>query len=238
MSKLLWRLFLHLFAFEAGQDAAYILQQLPSYSSEVENLSAVDTCAELKRLVHAYETDPIGCDEAVNLQYQVWRSTFLPLAVLMEAWSRATGIVAIFYLDAFKALLLGLLNKDIAVDVAGFVCRTRYWSVGTAQPGSGKSPAVESVMRCLSKVLMTHCDLAPGHGWDQLRLMDQKIFFGKLRTWRSTACRIRASSLMRVSVLGSLEKNDVQASQTMSPPPRMIFKSLGRWGPPRPPFFS
>ena len=49
----------------------------------------------------------------------------------------------VFYIVRFAALLLGLINKDIAMDVAGFPCQSRSWAVGTAQLGSGKSPAVD-----------------------------------------------------------------------------------------------
>ena len=98
---------------------------------------------QLQPLVRVFENDALTSEAAVRLQYPVWRTTFLPLAVLFEAWSRTTGMPTVFYIDSFAALLLGLINKDITVDVAGFPCQSRYWAVGTAQPGSGKSPAVD-----------------------------------------------------------------------------------------------
>ena len=161
-----------LHAFEEGRDVGHILQHLPAYSMEVDGMTIQELCDQLKRLVTAYEQDSVTCHEAVALQYQVWRATFLPLAVLMEAWSRTTGIATVFYLDAFQSLVMGLVHRDIGVDVAGFDCRSRYWSVGTAQPGSGKSPAIDSIVRCLCKVLHAHYDIAPGHKWDKFHVID------------------------------------------------------------------
>jgi len=111
---------------------------------------------QLFPLVAAYESDALTAQEAVRLQYQLWKSTFFPLAV----WSRTTGVY------------MGLLHKEIAVDVAGWECRSRYWAVGTAQPGSGKSPAVDAIVKCLAGVLSKHHDFAPGHKWDKFHLLE------------------------------------------------------------------
>ena len=108
------------------------------------------------------------------MQPMIWQASFLPLAVLVEAWSRATGLPALFYMDAFHGLLLGLLHKDITTDVAGFKCRSRYWAVGTAQPGSGKSPAVDPMVEALQEVLEQHPDLAAGEAWDKFHICDPK----------------------------------------------------------------
>ena len=125
---------------------------------------------QLQPLVRVFENDALTSEAAVRLQYPVWRTTFLPLAVLFEAWSRTTGMPTVFYIDSFAALLLGLINKDITVDVAGFPCQSRYWAVGTAQPGSGKSPAVDPMVECMRKVLRANHDLAAGKPWDTFHI--------------------------------------------------------------------
>eukprot|EP00438_Fugacium_kawagutii_P024089 Skav218388 [mRNA] locus=scaffold3482:8652:12922:- [translate_table: standard] len=96
----------------------------------------------------------------------LWRTCFFPLAVLFEAWGRSTGLPTIFYLDAFYTLLSSLLHKSITYQVANFHCRARYWAVGTAAPGSGKSPALEPLKRALLEVLRESPDLAPGKNMD------------------------------------------------------------------------
>ena len=145
--------------------------QVPTIcEAELDDSSFADITAQLPQLVHAFEADEMTSADAVKIQYPVWRTTFFPLAVLFEAWSRTTGMPTVFYIDAFVGLLLGLLNKDIGVDVAGWQCRSRYWSVGTAQPGSGKSPAVDPMVQCLAQVMKEHHDLAPGHSWDNFHI--------------------------------------------------------------------
>ncbi|CAJ1448371.1 unnamed protein product [Effrenium voratum] len=141
---------------------------------ELEALPFAALGQRLQDLVAAYEIDGIGSTEAVWLQPMIWQASFLPLAVLVEAWSRATGLPALFYMDAFHGLLLGLLHKDITTDVAGFKCRSRYWAVGTAQPGSGKSPAVDPMVEALQEVLEQHPDLAAGEAWDKFHICDPK----------------------------------------------------------------
>lgn len=135
-------------------------------------MSPAEMREQLCRLVAAYEFDALTAEGAVKLQYPLWRSTFFPLAVLMEAWSRTTGMPTVFYLDAFLAVCTGLLHKDISVDLAGWKCRSRYWAVGTAQPGSGKSPALDAIVDCLGRVLSQHSDLAPGHRWDKFHIFE------------------------------------------------------------------
>ena len=160
-------------AFETGEDVSQVLLNLPPYSADLRCASFNDITFQLAPLVAAYEhDDSLTAQEAVRLQYQLWQSTFFPLAVLLEAWSRTTGMPAVLYLDCITAVCMGLLHKDIAVDIAGWECRSRCWAVGTAQPGSGKSPAVDAIVKCLAGVLGRHPDLAPGHKWDRFHLLE------------------------------------------------------------------
>lgn len=126
---------------------------------------------QLPWLIAGFESDEFGGREAVELQYPLWRTCFYPVLVLTEAWSRSTGMPTAFYYDAFCALVMGLLHKDIAVDVAGYPRRSRYWAMGIARPGSGKSPAVDPMVECLRSVLEENSHLAPGWGWDKFHLL-------------------------------------------------------------------
>ena len=124
----------------------------------------------LQAAVAEYVTNNITGANAVYLANPLWRTCFLPVAVLFEAWSRTTGLPTIFYIDAFYALVSSLLKKDISYRVGSFPCRARYWAVGTAAPGSGKSPALDPLKHALREVLQELPDLAPGKRADQFHI--------------------------------------------------------------------
>lgn len=63
-----------------------------------------------------------------------------------------------------------LLHKDIRVVLAGFEIRARYWIVGTVDPGSGESPAVEPFRQALIDVLKKHSNSAPGRADDNFHV--------------------------------------------------------------------
>ncbi|CAJ1345601.1 unnamed protein product [Effrenium voratum] len=134
-------------------------------------MEQADIKEQLPAVIAGFEADEFGGKQAVELQYPLWRTSFYPILVLMEAWSRSTGMTTVFYYDAFCALLMGLLHKEICVDVAGYPCRSRYWAIGTARPGSGKSPAVDPMVECLRSVLQENLHLAAGCGWDKFHLL-------------------------------------------------------------------
>ena len=104
----------------------------------------------------------IGSKQAVEITIPSQRCCVYPLVVLFEAMSRATSMPSAFYLDSFFALMSSLMHKEICADVSGFESRSRYWVVGTAEPGSGKSPAMNPLRDLLFKVLCDSEDLAPG----------------------------------------------------------------------------
>ena len=54
--------------------------------------------------------------------------------------------------------------------MGGFESRARYWVAGTAQPGTGKSPALEPFKKALLDVLREHADLAPGVPYDNFHV--------------------------------------------------------------------
>ena len=69
---------------------------------------------------------------------------------------------AAFYLDAILASVSSIINKDIGVKVAGFISHAKYWVADTAEPGSGKSPAIDPITKALHDVLAEEPALAPG----------------------------------------------------------------------------
>ncbi|CAE7471918.1 Usp36 [Symbiodinium sp. CCMP2592] len=148
--------------YESGEDCAPTLASLPLYSCEVLDPSWSDLRGRLDRCLQEYVQGKIVAADAVYLATPIWRTTFFLIAVLLEAWSRTTGLPTLFYIDSFFALLASLLNKQVSYNVAGFDVRARYWAVGTASPGSGKSPALDPMKEALLEVLREDPDLAPG----------------------------------------------------------------------------
>ena len=93
----------------------------------------------LKAATSEYVKSNMTAAQAIYLGMPLWRAGFLPLVVLFEAWSRATGMPTVFYIDAFYTLIGSLLKNDISYCMTKFLCRARYWAVGSAAPGSGKT---------------------------------------------------------------------------------------------------
>ena len=134
--------------FESGQDAVAELAALPHYSLEVEETSYEHLREKLGQLVRAFETDRLSSEDAVQLQYPLWRAGFYPLAVLFECWSRSTGIPAVFYTDAFASLASSILHKSIGADVAGFTTRSRYWCCGLRSQEAARPPHLNRCFAC------------------------------------------------------------------------------------------
>ena len=163
-----------------------ILKELPNYATEIEGVDFATSRGRLNAAVMEYVRSNITGVDAVYLAMPVWRTCFLPLVVLCEAWSRTTGLPSIFYLESFWTLFSSLLHKQIAYRVGNFACRARYWAVGTAAPGSGKSPALEPLKQALLQVLREMPDLAPGKNCDGFHIQPVSTHIAAIDRLRST----------------------------------------------------
>ena len=172
--------------FEQGGDAITHLAALPRHSPEVEETSFAYLRDKLSCLVNAFETDRLASDDAVKLQYPLWRAGFYPLAVLFECWSRSTGIPAVFYADAFASLASSIWHKDIGADIAGFTTRSRYWCCGTAQPGGGKTPALEPMLRMLRTCMKNLPHFVPGSVADAFHTVEPMTYAAAIAKLRDT----------------------------------------------------
>ena len=155
-----------LHAYGSGESVDSVLNRLPMFSTEITDASWAHFQMRLNAAVREYVCCNITAAEAVNLATPLWRTCFFPILVLFETWGRTTGLPTIFYVDSFYTLLASLLKKDITYNAANFACRARYWAVGTAAPGSGKSPALEPLKKALIEVLNEAPELAPGKNAD------------------------------------------------------------------------
>ncbi|CAK9086660.1 unnamed protein product, partial [Durusdinium trenchii] len=140
------------------------------FSCELRETEWSTFCERLWNAVEEYMQSEIVAAEAVELEAPLWRTCFLPIVVLFDAWSKTTGLPTVFYLDAFYSLISSLLNKNITFNAANFACRARYWAVGTAAPGSGKSPALDPLKNALVEVMKEMPDLSPGEATDHFHM--------------------------------------------------------------------
>ena len=157
-------------AYERGGDVQEVLEKMPLFSKEIGDADFEILRNRLASTVPHHVGSNITGADAVYLAMPFWRTCVFPIAVALEAWARTTGLPTIFYIDAFYTLLGSLLNKEIRYRVAYFHCRARYWAVGTAAPGSGKSPALEPLKQALLEVLREMPDLAPGQCHDNFHI--------------------------------------------------------------------
>ena len=173
-------------AFQRGEEVRTILRQIKNFSVEIRQADAATMQERLKAGVAEYATCHMTGDAAVYQPMPLWRTCFLPLAVLFEAWSRTTGMPAVYYLDAFYCLFSSLVKKDLTFQVASFACRARYWAVGSAAPGSGKSPAFTPMKQALQAVMQEWPDLAPGKNIDGFHMNKVGTHLGAVDRLRDT----------------------------------------------------
>ena len=148
--------------FDTGKDARHFLATLPMMHPTVAALNQELHLKLSDKGRQGLTDNRLTAAEALRLSTPLWRTTAYPLAVLCEAMAVAQGMPAVFYHDTFVALLGSLIHKDVAVSIGGWECRSRFWVAGTADPGGGKSAAVDPLRDLLGEVLGEQPDLAPG----------------------------------------------------------------------------
>lgn len=100
----------------------------------------------------------------------VLKTGYDPVASLMESGSCRTGMPPSLYVDAHVGLLSSLPHKALCTQVVGLECCARYSVAGTAQAGSGESPAFELLKQALFEVLTEHPEFSPGHASDRFHI--------------------------------------------------------------------
>ena len=135
---------------------------MPASSPVVSDVTFPELLERFRGTLQLRNRTPVSSSDAVKVALPLWRTTHYGIAVLMEAWSRSTGIPTAFYVDSFWSLASSIFHKDLSAAIAGFETRARYWVVGAADPGSGKSPAMEPMRDALLAAMAQNRSLAPG----------------------------------------------------------------------------
>ncbi len=138
------------------------LSALPLFLPSVAKLSAESVSRRFAAGAQAWCGLPLSVEAAESTEVPHWRTFPYPRAVLFEALAQSCGTPAVFYVDAFAALLRSILHKNLAVANPPFTTRARYWVAGTAAPGCGKNPALDPLRDILLEVMGELPHLAPG----------------------------------------------------------------------------
>ena len=112
----------------------------------------------------------LSIEEATQISVPFYRSTYYPLAVLMEALCWCTGAPTLLALDCFTSVLTSLFHKDLAVACPPWETRARYWTAGSAAPGCGKNPALDPFREMLQSVLAEFPHLGAGDADDSFHV--------------------------------------------------------------------
>ena len=144
------------------EEVEAFLRQLPLYAPSLHRLGPRAMLRRFSIGIDSLQHGSFDCTHAIDVEIPMWRTIVYPLAVLFSALSRCTSMPTVFYLDSFIALLSSVLHKDIAVRVAGFMSRARFWCSSTQEPGAGKSPALDPLRNLLFEVMASDPTFAPG----------------------------------------------------------------------------
>ena len=172
--------------YKAGEDCMTWLMSLPSYLESAAMKQPGMTLQTIDAVAEILQWAPTRAEHLVQQETQLWKCAPYPLVVMFEAYSQATGIPCVFYLDCFLAFASSLIHRDVAVHLAGFDTRARYWVAGTAQPGSGKTPALEPFRKALLEVMREHPDLAPGTANDNFHVQEASTHAAAVHRLRCT----------------------------------------------------
>ena len=178
--------------FESGESCLSFLSSLPAYvecSGQPSTLSETD--AWLEATAASMATEHVNSKARLDMLPYLADTTYYPLFVLCEAAADASGMPVEFLLDSFVAVAHSLLNKHFHVQLGQFESRSRYWVVGTAEPGVGKSPALDPIMQMLLEVARENASLMPSVAADDFHYMQSSTTataVDKLRTCDGYLC--------------------------------------------------
>ncbi len=172
--------------FLANESCEDFLRSLPEYVSEdgaPKTLPEMD--AWLESAIQGMAGEAINSKARLEMLPYLADTTLYPLIVLCEAAAQANGIPFEFLLDSFVAVAHSLLNKHFCVHLGQYESKSRYWVVGTAEPGVGKSPAIEPIMQILFGVLRDHAALLHGSPSDDFHFMQSSTTAAAIDKLRS-----------------------------------------------------
>ncbi len=148
--------------FRDGGDAMAYLSGLPQYSPACECIGPRAALQRFEKGVDGCLRDRLHSGFAMGVRAPLWRTHNYVLAVLCAGLHRCTGLPDVFYFDALEALCSSLLHKSVHVRMGGWEARARRWVADTADPGAGKSPALDPLVELLRQVLQEEAEFAPG----------------------------------------------------------------------------
>ena len=122
-----------------------------------------ETLSNYRAVLHGHCRDFYDSTSGTRLEYAMADTMPYPLAVLFYATSVVTSLPAAFYADGFMSVVSSLHHTSFGVQTPNFLCRTRTWVVGVAEPSEGKSPALAPILFALKQAMMTRKEKMTGH---------------------------------------------------------------------------
>ena len=112
----------------------------------------------------------INCRAALTCLVYLGDTMPYPFAVLFEACAVSTSCPAVFVADTVYGLANSLFHRESCIRFGRWKTRSRYWMVGTANKGEGKSPATEPILKAFVAAMLKYPAKCPGAASDRFHL--------------------------------------------------------------------
>ena len=155
-----------------GQPCDDVRKSLPLFVSEDGLSYGLQECeAKMEQYIKTASSETIKSAAALETIPYLADMVPYPRFVLCAASAQSTGTPVQFLLDTVVGLLHSVLDKNVHVSLGPYKSRSRYWFVGTAETGVGKSPSTKPIVDALLQVLDGAVSLFPGSNADQFHLL-------------------------------------------------------------------
>ena len=173
--------------YRRGGDCFAFLLSLPSYIQETRSVPVTPETAHiaLEKSVRDMLRENVNATAAFETRTFHGDCMYYPLHVLLQATCSVTGWTLTFTIDCVFSILSSMLNKNLAVKLAQYLCRHRYWSNGVAPAGGGKSPGMKAFEKIAAEVLAENPTLAVGRANDTFHFMQSSTTAAAIDKLRS-----------------------------------------------------
>ena len=147
------------------------IDNLPECAPELQSWTRAQALLQFRCGIGSVLFNQLHSAAALQCDANLRASCFYPMAVLLTAVGRERGLPPVLLVDAFFAIMSSIINKDVCLVNRMHESRSRYWTYGTANPGTGKSPALSLMTESLRRVLRKNSDSAAGFTKDDFHFL-------------------------------------------------------------------
>lgn len=179
-------------AYVKGESCSDFLASLPLFINDTNKPQTFgDVTTSLDVALASMVHDEVNSAAALEVRPYVADSLLYPFYVLMEATSKALAIPPLFLVDNVTALMHSVLHKHTYAKVGRWKSKSRYWWVGVANVGEGKSQGMKALTDDMVAALSKHSAFAAGHSHDRFHFQQSgttAAAIDKLRTCCGYLC--------------------------------------------------